>query len=130
MQEKRSKYQEYSENRVLEKNRNHLRQWCNHPMEPNKTTHQMSHKLHLMSSPKGALSVITIDHLENVNPSNECLFWHGKFHSTSLWQATDAYIIQIYCLMKTRSVNVYCCYGTLTSRKVKITHTHPCDISK
>lgn len=55
VQEKRSKYQEYSENRVLEKNRNHLRQWCNHPMQPNKTTHQMSHKLHLTSSPKVAL---------------------------------------------------------------------------
>lgn len=83
-----------------------------------------------MSSPKGAFSVITIDRLENANLSSECLFRHGKFHNTSLWQATDAYIIQIYCLMKTCSVNVYCCYGTLTSHKVKITHTHPCDISK
>lgn len=74
----------------------------------------MSQKLHLLSSVKGVFSVIIINGPENANPSYECLFWHGEFHNTSLLQAKHAYIIQIYCLMKTCNVNVYCCYGNFT----------------
>lgn len=88
---------------------------------PGSTMKPVSHRLCLMPSLKAAFSVIPIHGCGRTNPSSVSLLaWEISQHF--VLQAAAACIIQIYCLMKTCTVRVYCCHGTFTRDP---NNTHP-----